>query len=143
MPPNPHPLVVHFTIALFTFSVVFDIIGWQKKNESLRNAGKWNLYFGFIAAIATVVTGFLAEGSVGYPKEARQTVENHQLLGFVVLSIIALLSVLRFLLKDKMTGIVFAIYIITGLVGIGFLVAGAYYGGELVYRYGVGVRSVP
>ena len=143
MPPNPHPLVVHFTIGLFTFSLVFDIVGWLTNNKSLRDAGRWNLYAGFLAACLTVATGLLAEGSVGYPEAARDIVADHKLLGIVILSIIGMLAFLRFFLKDNMSGVVLVIYFITGLVGIGFLIAGAYHGGELLYHYGVGVEAVP
>jgi len=40
-------------------------------------------------------------------------------------------------------GAALAIYLIAGVIGLGTLTVTGYYGGELVYQYGAGVRLSP
>jgi uncharacterized membrane protein len=138
-----HPQVVHFTIALFSVYVLFEILGVLTGRQSFRLAAWMNLLFAGAAAIVTVLTGLLAANNVAHNDAAHEIMERHETIGFIVLGIILLLVVWRLFLKGKLPGKLLWLYIVVALVGVGTMFFGAYLGGEMVYTYGVAVKAVP
>lgn len=60
-----HPLLVHFPIGLFLFGSFLDVLGARRGKEDLRRFALWNLGFGALGAVGSVVTGltsFLMRG---------------------------------------------------------------------------------
>lgn len=55
-----HVVLVHFPIALFISSVVFDLLAIWKGSHSLAKAAYYNLIAAAATALAAVVTGVLA-----------------------------------------------------------------------------------
>lgn len=143
MPPNPHPLVVHFPIALLMASVFFEIVAYGSRKEVFENVAKWNLALGVPTAIAAVVSGLLAEDSVPQFPVIHETVERHETLAFVTLGVFAILFLWRFLKDGKFFARWRPFYIALAVIGILILGATAYYGGELVYKFGVGMPAQP
>jgi len=142
MPPNPHPLVVHFTIALIIASVLCDLLGWLWKKPFFHTVGWWNLVFGFFGAFVTVATGLYAEGHVEHTDAAHAVMEKHQTLGLTVLGIVAGLFLWRLLRRGEIPQKLWSLYLVVGIAAVGVMTVGAYYGGELVYTHGVAVRAV-
>lgn len=143
MPPNLHPLIVHFPIALLMASVLFDLAASWSRMEVFEKVAKWNLAVGVLAGIAAVVSGLLAEESVPQFPVIYETVERHEALAFVTLGVFAILFLWRFLKDGKFFTQWRAFYLVLAVVGILILGATAYYGGELVYKFGVGMPSQP
>lgn len=143
MPPNPHPLVVHFTIALFSISVLCDVLGWLLRKESLHTVGGWNLIFGFFGAIVTVATGLFAERSVGHNNAAHAIMETHKTFGLIVLGLMAALFLWRIFRRGQIPQKLLPVYLLIAIAGVSAMTVGAYYGGELVYTHGVAVRAMP
>lgn len=142
MPPNPHPLLVHFTIALFFVSVLSDVIGWLFKKESLHTVGWWNLVFGFASTVLTAATGLLAERAVGHNDAAHTIMQTHKTLGLIVLGLMAALFLWRAIRRGQIPQKLLAVYLLLAVAGVGVMAAGGYYGGELVYTHGVSVRAM-
>lgn len=138
-----HPIVVHFTIGLFVLSVLFDILGAITKKEKFKIAGWLNLLFAGAAGIVTVIAGLIAESRVPHVEAAHEIMETHETLGFITLGSILLLLVWRLFLKGKLPQKALALYLFIGIAGLGVMFTGAYYGGEMVYTYGVAVKAVP
>ncbi len=143
MPPNPHPLVVHFTVALFSVSVLCDVLGWLLKKEALRTVGWWNLLFGFFGTLVTVATGLLAERSVGHNDAAHAVMQTHKTFGLIVLGLMAALFLWRAFHRGQIPQKLLAVYLLIAIAGVGVMTVGAYYGGELVYTHGMAVRAMP
>ncbi len=143
MPPNPHPLVVHFPIALLMASVFFDAVAYRSRREAFEKAAKLNLALGVLSGIVAVVFGLLAEESVPQFPVIHETVERHKTLAFVTLGVCAILLLWRFLKDGKFYERWRTFYIALAVVGILILGATAYYGGELVYKFGVGMPAQP
>jgi len=55
-----HIVMIHFPIALFFVSGVFDMMAHRNKNDSLRSAGYYNLVAASISSVMAVATGVLA-----------------------------------------------------------------------------------
>jgi uncharacterized membrane protein len=55
-----HPVIVHFPIALFFISVLFDLLGNWKKQPGLHQAATYNLVAAAISSPIAIVTGLIA-----------------------------------------------------------------------------------
>lgn len=89
---NVHPMFVHFPLALLSVGLLFDILGYFLRKESLLNAGWWCFSLGVVPAIVTVATGIQAEHTVALSGEAHEILENHE--HFQIYSTVVLLALL-------------------------------------------------
>lgn len=136
---NPHPVVVHFPIALLTFSVLFYMLGTFLKKENFFFAGKWLLYFGTASAAVAVWTGLRAANSVWHDEEAHLIMMPHQYLGIGILILGFIFSLWLFISKSNIPAKGRFIFLI-GMILLGAIVAQqGDFGGRLVYLKGVGV----
>lgn len=146
--PNWHPILVHFTIALLSVSVVLFIaeifVRKQSWHIQLVTVARWNLWLGALATIATVIAGFYAFNSVPHSSEHQHlAMLDHRKWALSTAALFALLALWSFTATlrgkadfGKGTNLVFV-----GLITIaGFMLATTgYKGAELVYRHGLGV----
>ena len=137
-----HPIMVHFTIALLSVGFLCDFLARFTKNESLKSAAWWNLLFGFFAIIVTVLTGLLAERSVPHTHIAHDILEIHETLGFTALGIFAVLLIWESLIRANVFTKFISLSMVLWLIGVLVIFTGGYYGGRLVYEFGVGVKGV-
>jgi uncharacterized membrane protein len=141
--PNPHPFFTHFPIALLTVGFFFDLAAWRRRGGEYARYGWWNQLLGTVGLAGTVVTGLLAEGRTLIGPGARQAFEAHEQLAFVSAGVFAILLFWRIASRTNVPekhGWVFLLLYGCGIVA---LCAGALYGGEIVYHFGVGVSGVP
>ena len=136
-----HPILVHFTIALFLFTVLMDILGLILKKDSFHVASWYSLITSGIAVIFTVIAGLIAEDLVNASPAAQEIIEIHEKLGFTVLTIILSLAIWRIILKGKMPIKGLTLFMVISVVGVIIITIGGYLGGELVYTYGVAVKA--
>jgi uncharacterized membrane protein len=102
-----------------------------------------NLALAGIAALAAVTTGMDAEVVLKPTHEAHQTLDAHKLFAFGSLGGILLLSAWRFALRGQFPRrAAAAAYIVMSLAGTAAITAAGYYGGEMVYTHGAGVRAI-
>jgi len=141
MPPNPHPLVVHFPIALLSLAVVFELLARFSGRESLLTAAYWNLVVGSMAAAVAVASGLLAESIVPENGPAHEALESHESLAFATLGIFAALFLWRTLRDGEFYRRFSAFFLIAMLVAWIALAATSFYGGELVFHHGVGTQQ--
>jgi uncharacterized membrane protein len=59
-PHAQHPVIVHFPIALFMMSYVFDVLGVWRRNPALVIAARYNLNVAALAAPLALLTGLIA-----------------------------------------------------------------------------------
>jgi uncharacterized membrane protein len=138
--PNIHPLLVHFPIALLTMSFVFDAIGLATKRLDFVRTGWWTLAGGTIGLLATVMSGLLAEQSVEIGPAAQGDFETHQQIAFFVAGLYALLFLWRVANRTQLPSKREWLFVLGSLIGVVAIWIGAWYGGELVFRFGVGVQ---
>lgn len=145
--PNWHPIFVHFTVALLTVAALLTVVAVpMSAGSSLRAqmevAARWNLWLGLGFAIATVFAGWIAYSTVEHDDVSHLAMRGHRNFAMTTLSIY--LAVFFWSVTRAWTGkrpnAAFALLL---LLATGLLGATAYRGGELVYRYGLGVMSLP
>jgi uncharacterized membrane protein len=136
-----HPMVVHFTIALFSFSVLMDILGLIMKKDSFHVASYYSLITSGIAVIFTVIAGVIAEGMVKISPAAQNIFEIHEKIGYSVFTIILSLAIWRIVLKGKMPVKGLTLFFVISVIGVIIMTIGGYFGGELVYTHGIAVKA--
>lgn len=149
--PNWHPIFVHFSVALLTLSVVFHLLERLTFVRGLRAelqvVARWLLWLGTAFAVVTAATGWLAYNSVAHDDASHAAMTDHRnwaLTTLGVFAILALWSLWAWLRKREPVKGAAAFVFLTVLVAGGGLLAGtAWRGGELVYRHGLGVMSLP
>jgi uncharacterized membrane protein len=54
-----HPLAVHFPLALWLTSALFDILAWRRDDPMYRRAACWLVGLGLLGAAASIAFGWL------------------------------------------------------------------------------------
>jgi predicted heme/steroid binding protein/uncharacterized membrane protein len=89
---HPHPVSVHFPIALIMTSALLTVIGWLYKSDFFITAGFTNLVIGTLATPAAFATGFLSF-HFNYQHTWTKTFRMKQILSifFFIVSLTAIL----------------------------------------------------
>ena len=90
-----HPVIVHFPIALFMVSLLFDVLGAWKKNPSLRITATYNLIVAAFGGLFAVITGLIAWQWQYGGAELKGNLRLHLILGIVTTGLMFLLWTLR------------------------------------------------
>ena len=146
--PNWHPIFVHFTVALLSLATGL-LIAARFVPEPLAQqwsiAGRWCLWIGAGFAIITVAAGLYAESTVLHDEPAHEVMEEHETLALTTLGTFLILAIwsawkVRKGASEALRNGLFLLLLAGGVV---LLVSTAWHGGELVYRHGLGVQSLP
>ena len=147
--PNFHPIFVHFTVALFSTSVLLFVatrlLGKylsKSLNEQWAVVARWNLWFSLPATIITVLAGFYAYNTVAHDTPSHAAMTEHRnwaIAVFVLIVLTASWSITRALSNRPLGKFFIGLLLITQTV----LLITAWHGGELVYRHGLGVLALP
>lgn len=144
--PNWHPIFVHFTVALLSLAVVFWLVGGLLREGALKQQllvfARWNLWLGTAFGLVTGLAGWDAYNTVAHDGPSHEAMTEHRNWALAALAVFVVLSAWSFLnvRKQRKAG---AFFIVVLLAGGGLLASTAWHGGELVYRYGLGVMSLP
>ena len=139
---NIHPLLVHFPIAFLSAFFALDLVGTISKNPESRSVATWLLYFGTVAALFTVIAGFIAADSVAHGQNVHDIMERHEQIGISVFSTAILLSIWRIKSGILPRGGANNFFLILSALLCLLMMLGADLGGLMVYKYGVAVESV-
>lgn len=144
--PNWHPIFVHFPLALLSVSVVFFLLAglmrrhrWQRQWLTVAH---WNLWVGTGFAVITGVTGWLAYNSVAHDDASHAAMTDHRnwaIATLVLFGVLAAWSTWSYV-QAREIGTAF---LVLAVVGLGTLASTGWRGGELVFRHGLGVMSLP
>lgn len=144
--PNWHPVFVHFAIALLSMSVVFFVLLKVLKNhpvnEQLRVLAYWNLWLGTGFAIVTAIAGWFAYNSVAHDTASHVAMTEHRNWALITVLVFFIISIWSIKLYKSIQGenIIFTAIMIMAFV---LLASTGWRGSEAVYRYGLGVMSMP
>lgn len=141
MPTNIHPLLVHFPIALLLTSLALSWAGRLWKGRDLEQAAWYTLLLGLAGTIATVITGLIAAQGVPADSPAQATLNTHRLLGIATFIVFGLQAVCRWRSRGVYSPRKRVLHTVVQLIGAALIVAVGFFGGELVFTYGVGVAA--
>lgn len=134
-----HPILTDFPIALWGLTLVWDLAAlwfgspwWQ--------VGFWTLLGGLAAAVGAALTGLLDARQIQADEPAQRTVNIHMLLMGAAVTIVVGNVLVRGGPGD-LSGLQAGAAVLCTLVGNAAVIAGAWFGGELVFHHGVGVAE--
>jgi uncharacterized membrane protein len=137
--PNLHPFLVHFPIALLSVSFLFDVLSMITSRDELERTAWWTLLTGTLGLAAAVITGLIAENTVTIYESAREHFETHEQVAFSAAALYAFLIFWRIANRTRLPKRKSIYYVGLSLLGIALIWVAAWYGGEMVYRFRVGV----
>jgi len=147
--PNFHPILVHFTVALFSVATaLFMVLVIAKKmlpekiKEQCWIVAHWNLWLAAGITLATILAGHHAYNTVAHDAPSHAAMTDHRnwaAATFILIAILAGWATRLYHQKERVSLIFISALLITQLA----LLSTAWRGGELVYRYGLGVLSLP
>lgn len=141
-----HPKVIHFPIAFFILYFLFETAGIMLNKDYLNKSAFIVLALGVFFSVIAVLTGNQAHEMV---KQVQidaalynEFIDQHELFSTITLwFFLALLMARTYLtVKKKFAGKVRYAFIILGLVGSVLIYITGMYGGELVFKYGIGTK---
>ena len=144
-----HPMLVHFPIVLLITACSLDIIVLLIKKDlanrqCLPLVALSVLLLGTMSAGIAAIFGDIALDkaiSLGFPRDPLETHETLTLITIAVFSVHCLLRLLALWRRIPLRGRIGWVSALPGMVGVVLLIFTAYYGGELVYHYGVNVAT--
>jgi len=136
-----HPILVHFTIALTSASLAFDLIARVFGVGSLSHAAWWILAASVLVTAGTIISGIVSR--IRLPIEeglARSYLRGHMALGPMFFGALIALTIWRAdLWYDDMP--VSWWYLGALALAVSLMTVQGYLGGELVYRWGADVSG--
>ncbi|HST31171.1 MAG TPA: DUF2231 domain-containing protein [Chthoniobacterales bacterium] len=96
-----HPVVVHFPIALFIASALFEVLAAWRKQPALASVAYYNLFGAALSIPITIATGLAAWQFQLEGAALKGNLLLHLLLGLITATIILILLWKRFRLRDN------------------------------------------
>jgi uncharacterized membrane protein len=145
-----HPMLVHFPIVLLIIAFAMDITVLLTKRDlanrkCLPMIALSALVVGTLSAGLAAIFGDIALDkalSLGFPSGPLETHETLALITITVFSFLCLLRLIAVWRKYPMRDFPGWISLLPEMAGIVLLIFTAYFGGELVYHFGVNVAVV-
>jgi uncharacterized membrane protein len=141
-----HPIFVHFTVALSFTSFGVYVLAYFLPQGKLKNdlsvSAVWMLFFCFLASMLTIAFGFLEFNTVKHDMLVHMPMTDHR--NWALGTALALFGCTIFALRGYIQNKIHSPFLTIGfLVLVGMVATTAYKGGELVYHYGLAVKSNP
>jgi uncharacterized membrane protein len=142
--PNWHPILVHFSIALFVIAAalyLLTLIVGGRWASSVAAAARINLWLGAVFTIATVVAGIEAFATVEHAPSQLPFMNDHRNWALITAAIWWLIAISEGWRAWWLKSPSYLLLAVMVLAAAALGVAG-WKGGELVYRHGIGVQRV-
>jgi uncharacterized membrane protein len=134
-----HPLFVHFPIAFYTATLVFDIMTRIEPNPGLVQAGTFLLIGAALATVFLVTTGLIDWWGMVRGSSKRRIATWHLLVQVTAFLFFFTTLLLRF--PDRTTPEAETPWIVLEAIGYVMLTVGQYLGGVLVYEKAMRVST--
>ncbi len=134
-----HPTFVHFPIGLLLLGLLVELYAVFRTSPLANRFGWWLQIAGTVGLLLTVGSGLLAAASASPLGAAKDVFEAHQSWAFATTATYSVLTLWRVARKGALpvSPVVYRLLLLAATL---FLVVTAWYGGELVYRFAIGVH---
>ena len=137
--PNLHPFFVHFPIALLTVGLIADVWALLRGEDHLGKLGWWLQAAGTLGLLIAVGTGIFAGQSAIVPEGGKGIFETHQQGALISAAVFASLALWRVGSRGNIAGARRMLFLLLYAAGVGAVLFTGWYGGKLVFEFGVGV----
>ncbi len=135
-----HPAVVHFPLALYPATVLFDLLALTRDDGSVYTHGAFVLIVAAsIAAVGAMITGFAQLPDIPPDSPAWKTAILHMSAQLTAAGIFLVSLLLRLRHVDDVHPPIAAV--LFAVIGTGALFYGGWLGGQMVFSHGVSVEG--
>lgn len=142
--PNIHPVLVHFAYALSLSALGVYLLGRVfirgPRRAGAQSAGDWMLGLGAVAIVATIAVGFYAYYTVAHDGPSHAAMTTHRNWAVPSGAAIIVLAIWRFVKRANAPSGLFLGLLSAAALSLSVT---AWWGGNIVYKYGIGVQSLP
>lgn len=135
-----HPMLIPFPLALWATSFVVDILYYFLRHTTLLVIAKFMIAAGCIGATAAAIPGIIDWLSIKNG-DVKKVANWHARLNITALVVFAISLLLRMGRYSEFVGRKLTIPFLLSLVGVILITISGWLGGELVFRYGMGVTQ--
>jgi uncharacterized membrane protein len=139
--PRLHAAVNDLPAALLLAAVLFDLMGWVLKRDSLIWAGIWTLWAGVIGGWAAVILGELAEDAVEHGDAVHEIMGVHEKLALITMSLFTVVLAWKLWRRFQLRPAEDRVLKLLMIVGLVLLVSTGMEGGELVFDHAAGIPT--
>ena len=139
--PRWHAVVNDLPAALLVAAVLFDLVGWATKRESLVWTGIWTLWAGVIGGWAAVILGLLAEKKLDHGEAIHALMQSHQTLAIASMIVFTLVLVWKLWRRFQLRQGEDVLLKVVSAVGIVLLVRTGAVGGTLMFDHAAGMPT--
>lgn len=134
-----HAMLVHFPIALFPLSFIFDLWAMLSNDPDLFRASLYSMSLGLAGGLSAALFGMVDYLKLTERQELFRKASWHAAIQFCVLMMFGVITGLRFINYPESVEPNLFHLIFMG-IAVAAMFAGNYLGGDLVYKHGVGVH---
>lgn len=157
--PNWHVVLIHYPLALVMLGVLIELLTVRNPHGSLRRGGRWMILFGALLSLPAATAGIYAFRDVVTPEaidtdqpwptvaqkstwsvEQWDLMQEHIWYNSAGAVLLALLVCVHLGISNEWRRRLYWPLLISLLIAAGLFAAGAWHGGETVYRHGTGVE---
>lgn len=132
-----HPILIPFPLGLLTASVIFDVVAMLTGSGGWSEISYWMIGAGVIGGVAAAVFGLIDWLAIPSGTRAKAVGMWHGATNVVMVTLFGV----GWLLRSDAPGDPGIVAIVLSFVAVGLASLGGYFGGELVFRLGVGVAE--
>ncbi|HXV41636.1 MAG TPA: DUF2231 domain-containing protein [Anaerolineae bacterium] len=139
IPGHPlHPMTVHFPIAFYCLGVLLTLLYLWRGRADYEQFSYWSFILSWLGALFASLIGLIDQSQLELSDPRRNNVNSHITAGVALIILNGLLVYMRFRWADVLTR---RRWLYLGLMALGLIaiLATAWLGAELVYRWRVGV----
>ena len=125
-----HPLVVHFPVALWLTSFLFDVLYTGTSARFYATASRYLIGLGLLAAVVSVVSGFLDYRPLVAQGIGQAFIDQHRLHSRLAYAATVLYAGM-FFLRWRGRAMAKGIYVTMAALAAGLIAATGYLGGEI------------
>lgn len=137
-----HPMLVVFPFALWTFSLIADLIYYLMNDYDWTKVAFYTLAGGIVGGVVAAVPGVIDYFSIN-DKKASRIGGWHARLNLFALLLFAGSFYLRTDRGSRIVNETLTIPMLLSLLGVLLIFAAGWLGGEMVFKHGVGVDRGP
>jgi uncharacterized membrane protein len=131
-----HPMLIVFPIGLLATSAIFDVIGLLADNRTFHLVAFYMLAAGVIGGLIAALFGAMDWLAIPSRTTAKQVGLVHGAVNVVVVAVFIISGFVRRQIDNPEN-----LSLVLSVAGLVLLSFGGWLGGELVFRYGIGVEG--
>jgi uncharacterized membrane protein len=136
-----HAAVNDLPAALLLAAVLFDLMGWLLKRDSLVWAGIWTLWAGVIGGWAAVILGELAEDKIDHGEAIHELMGVHEKLALFTMGVFTVVLAWKLWRRFQLRPGEDRVLKLLMVVGLVLLVRTGMEGGEMVFDHAAGMPT--